>query len=126
MKEVKVVIDIARSARVTLSGDEALRLLAVIREMKGPTRDLTEAYRIIASFEEYYNYSRRRFEDYIFVPKDPRESLEGKTVIQKLRLIRNEGDFVEIVFDRRMDLNAIIEALKTIGCEKVDVISQSF
>ncbi|WP_448578390.1 hypothetical protein [Thermosphaera sp.] len=126
MKEVKLVIDIARSARVTLSRDDALRLLSVIKEVKGSTRDLSEAYRIVASFDEYYNYSRRRFEDYIFIPKDPRESLEGKTVIQKLRLLRNGGDFVEIVFDRRMELKTIIEALKTIGFEKVDVTSQSF
>lgn len=126
MKEVKVVIDIARSARVTLSRDDALRLLTAIKDVKGSTRDLSEAYRIVASFEEYYSYSRRRFEDYIFVPKDPRESLEGRTIIQKLRLLRNGGDNVEIVFDRRVELNTIIEALKTIGFEKVDVTSQSF
>ncbi|MEM2077645.1 MAG: hypothetical protein QXH45_00025 [Thermosphaera sp.] len=126
MKSITVVVDIARSAHVVLGREDALRLLTAIKEARGSTRDLTEAVRIVASFDEYYSYSRRKFEDYIFLPKDPRESLEGRTVLQKLRLMRNGGESVEIVFDRRMDLNAIVEALKTIGFEKVEVTYQSF
>lgn len=121
-----MTIDIAKSAHVVLSKDDALKLLTAIKELKGSTRDLTEAVRIIASFDEYYSYSKKRFEDYIFLPKDPRESLEGRTILQKLRLLRNGGDMVEIVFDRRTDLNSIVNALKTIGFENVEITYQSF
>lgn len=123
---VRILIDLARSPRLTLSREDALRLLSELASTRA-TRDLEEAIRIVRSFDEYLRYSRRRFEEYINVPKDPGDALRGMVVVHRLRLF-TEGDrgMVEIVFDRRVRVDDLVSALKRIGFDEVHVEEQGF
>lgn len=123
--QIKVVVDFAGSPHVVLDKESAVRLLSTLAETIGSSRNLSESIRIVSNFEEYYRLSRKRFEEFIFPPKDPAESLRGYTVVQKLRLTKNGGEYVEIVFDRRIRVELIKEALKKIGYVDVTVERQS-
>ncbi|WP_440060083.1 hypothetical protein ACSU1N_02725 [Thermogladius sp. 4427co] len=121
---VSIVIDFAGSAHLILNKEEAINLLKKIREYVGESNNLAESIRMIENFDEFYRLSRKRFEEYLFPPKDPSESLKGKVVIQKLRFIKDNGDFVEIVFDRRIKIELIKDALSKIGYSEVTIEKQ--
>ncbi|MET1160775.1 MAG: hypothetical protein ABWW65_07435 [Thermoprotei archaeon] len=124
---IKVVIDLAKSPHVSLSRDKALDLLACIEEKIGGSKDLSEATRIINSFDEYYRVSRKRFEEYITPPKDPGEVLMGKAVVHKLRLfVENDSKNVELIFDRRFDISVLEDCLKAIGFNEIIIEKQLF
>jgi len=123
---VKINVDFTGSAHVVLKKEEALSLLNKVSEYIGDSRNLSESLRIIRNFDEYYRLSRKKFEEYLFPPKDPAESLRGLVVIQKIRLMKNKEDLVELVFDRRVETNLLVEALKKIGFDEIIVEKQSF
>ncbi|MCD6300736.1 MAG: hypothetical protein J7L82_01540, partial [Staphylothermus sp.] len=80
MNTVKILIDLAKSPRITVSNDDATKLLECIIEKHGITRDLEEALRIVNNFDEYYRILKKKFEDYISPPKDQREVIEGRVI----------------------------------------------
>ncbi|MEZ0393444.1 MAG: hypothetical protein ABWK00_00120 [Desulfurococcaceae archaeon] len=118
---IDIVVDFARAPHVTLTRERAIKAFEVLKALTG-SRDADEAIRIVSSFDEYYKISRKRFEEYIPLPRDAREALRGGALIQKLRLIKGDGEeLVEIVFDRRVDLGLIVEALKQVGFSSVNI-----
>lgn len=121
MGSITIVLDVAGSPRVILSKEKALELLSEIAKARGHTRDLEEAMRIVRNFDEFYRISKKRFEEYLFPPKDARDALSGKVVVQKLRLIKNGGDLVEIFFDKRVNPADVANFLKRVGYEVVEV-----
>jgi hypothetical protein len=122
---VKIIVDFARSPRITLPLIQAASLLDCIVEKHGSTRDTEEAKRIIASFDDYYAYARRKFHDYLSLPKDPGDSIRGRVVLQKLRLIREgESRSVELVFDRRFSIDLLRECAAKVTGEEVIVERQ--
>uniref|UniRef100_A0A7J3ZKR4 Uncharacterized protein n=1 Tax=Fervidicoccus fontis TaxID=683846 RepID=A0A7J3ZKR4_9CREN len=115
-------IDIGDYKYVVLERAEALRLMTKIKNEKGSTRDLEEAIRIVENFEEYYRYQVRRAQSYIVIPKDTRDLIIGRAVVDKLRLSRKEGkELVEIVFDRRVDTGCILKMLGEMGYTDVSI-----
>ncbi len=123
----KVVIDIAKSPHVVLERSKAVQLLECIANIHGTTRDLEEALRYIKNFDEFYNYLRRKFEDYLTPPKHPRDAILGKVVIHKLRLFKNNGrELVELLFDRRFDLDVLENCLKQVVNDEVVFEKQFF
>jgi hypothetical protein len=124
--ELKIIIDLARSPHVVLDDESSIKLLDCIVKKHGVTRDLEEAMRIVRNFEEFYRYSRKRFEEYLAPPKDQRDVITGRVVVQKLRLLKkNSEKLVEFIFDRRYDLEELINCLKELGFENISIERQS-
>lgn len=122
---IKIIVDLAKSPRVILTRNEALDLLECIEESAWFTRDLGEAVRIIENFSEFYSYVRKKFEEYITLPKDSRDSILGRVIVHKLKLFKEDGrEFVEIVFDRRFSIEHIEKCLKDIGYDEVEIERQ--
>lgn len=115
-EEITVEVDIANCVHVKLEKNLASKLVQVIISKHGTTRDLEETKRVIENFDEYYGILRRRFMDYLTVPKDMAESIRGRTVVHKLRLLK-EGELrvVEIVFDKRVPRNLLVDCLRDLG-----------
>ena len=122
--KVIVEVDLAKYKYVDLPAEEALKLLEVISEEFGRrTQDVSEAMRYIRNFEEFYEYMKKKFKDYIAPPKKPDDFIKGTVVVDKLKLYKSESGErrVVIVFDRRFDLDKLKEALKKLGYEEVEV-----
>ncbi len=116
--KVVVEVDLAKCMHVKLEQEKAIELINALIRSHGIVRDLEEAKRVVENFDEYYSIARRRFESYIVVPKDVTDSLRGRALIHKLRLIIENGrKLVEIVFDKRVREEFIIEILKRLGYE---------
>ncbi len=125
--KIIVEIDLAKSPHVVLERGESLKLINCLMEETGGSRDLAETYRIIENYEEYHRYSRRKFEPYITPPKDHREVVMGRSVIHKLKLFKqDEQKLVEIIFDRRTDLELLKKCLYNIGYEEIEFKKQLF
>ncbi|MGC8953872.1 MAG: hypothetical protein ACP5N5_04040 [Desulfurococcus sp.] len=121
---LKILIDLAKSPRIVLDKEEALRLLTEYAVLK-KSRDLEEAIRIVRNFTEYLGYSRRKFEEYINVPKDPGDALRGRVVVHRIRLFMDGArEMVEIVFDRRINIDELIFILKKMGFTEVVIEEQ--
>ena len=127
MNTVKILIDLAKSPRITITNENAIELLECIIEKHGMTRDLEEALRIVNNFDEYYRILRKKFEDYISPPKNQRDVIEGRVIVHKLKLfIENNEKKIEIVFDRRVNLELLKTCLEEIGYEEIVVEKQLF
>ncbi|MCD6196693.1 MAG: hypothetical protein J7J82_07920, partial [Staphylothermus sp.] len=101
--------------------------LECIIEKHGMTRDLEEALRIVNNFDEYYRILRKKFEDYISPPKSQRDVIEGRVIVHKLKLFtENNEKKIEIVFDRRVNLELLKTCLEEIGYEEIVVEKQLF
>lgn len=121
-EKVTIEVDLASCMHVKLERSKALDLINAIIEAHGITKDLEETIRVVRNFDEYYQIARRRFETYIVIPKDVSESIRGRTVVSKVRLIR-EGDLriVELVFDKRVPQSFIVEMLEKVGFKEVEI-----
>ncbi len=127
MNTVKILIDLAKSPRITITSENAIELLECIIEKHGVTRDLEEALRIMNNFDEYYRILRKKFEDYISPPKNQRDVIEGRVIVHKLKLFtENNEKKIEIVFDRRVNLELLKTCLEEIGYEEIVVEKQLF
>ncbi len=127
MNTVKILIDLAKSPRITITNENAIELLECIIEKHGMTRDLEEALRIVNNFDEYYRILRKKFEDYISPPKNQRDVIEGRVIVHKLKLFtENNEKKIEIVFDRRVNLELLKTCLEEIGYEEIVVEKQLF
>jgi hypothetical protein len=123
MAEAVVRLDLAKYKYVDLPAEKALELLNAIADLIGKrTSDMQEAERYIRNFNEFYEFMRKKFKDYIAPPHRPDDYIRGDVVIDKVRLYM-EGDErrVVLVFDRRIDVELLRKALNKIGYENVRV-----
>lgn len=122
---IRILVDLARSIHVFLPAEKAGEFLEKLGELRGLTLDIRESIRIINSFDEYYRYAKRRMMDYVFIPKDPRDSIEGRVAMQKLRLYyEGEERMAELILDRRVSLELVESALRDIGITDISVERQ--
>ncbi len=129
MAKAVVEVDLAKYKYVDLPAADAEKLLEAMAEVLGRrTQDLNEALRYIRNFEEFYEYMRKKFKDFIAPPKRPEDFIKGTVIVDKVKLYKTEGGEkrVVIVFDRRVDVEKIKEALKNIGYEDVEVKKSLF
>ncbi len=117
MAETVVKVDLAKYKFVDLPAEDAIRLLEAITEKLGrESNDIRETIRYIRNFEEFYEYMQKKFKDYIAPPHRPSDYIKDLVVVDKVKLYKREGERrVVIVFDRRVSLNVIKEALEDIG-----------
>ncbi|AEM39492.1 hypothetical protein Pyrfu_1635 [Pyrolobus fumarii 1A] len=124
MAKIVVEMDLAKYKYVDLPAEEAIKLLETIAEVLGRrTQDLSEAIRYVKNFEEFYEYMRKKFKDFIAPPRRPDDFIKGTVIVDKVRLYKTDtGEKrVVIVFDRRVDIEKLKEALKKIGYEEIEV-----
>lgn len=117
---IRVFIDIASSIHVDMPVEEATRFLELLGSRRWVSKDLSEALRILRSFDEYYESTRKKLLDYIFVPKDPADSITGRSTVQKIRLyVDGEVKRVELILDRRLEPALVKSVLEEMGYRDV-------
>ncbi|ABU81896.1 hypothetical protein [Ignicoccus hospitalis] len=119
MKTIKVVVDGGKYKWVELPREEALKLLEIIEGKLGKSpRDLQETMRYLRHFEEFYRDMQKRFKDFIAPPHSLDDMIRGIVVVDKIAL-KKEGneEIATIVFDRRISVDLLKEALKELGYE---------
>ncbi len=114
--ELVIKIDLGKYKHVDLPADKALELIEKLRKRFPNASDLGEVVRYIRNFEEFYEYMRKKFKDYLPVPHRPDDYIKGVVVVDKVKLYK-EGDEkrVVIIFDRRIDVDVLKEVLGEIG-----------
>jgi len=118
-KTVVVEVDLGKYKSVRLPLEEAEQLLDIVTEKLGfESNDVNETYRILRNFEAFYETMKKKFKDYLVPSKSMNDMILGKVVVDKVKLIK-EGDkrYVVIVFDRRVPVEVIVEALRELGYE---------
>ncbi len=126
MSSVKIILDLANSPHVILKRDEALELFECLYDETGGSRDLEESIRIVESFDEFLRVLKKKFEEYITPQKDQREVITGKAIVHKLKLFKeNDKEQVEIIFDRRFNIEYLKKCLNTMGYEDVIIEKQT-
>ena len=123
MPEAVIRLDLAKYKYVDLDVDKALELLNALAEILGKrTSDMQEVERYIRNFNEFYEFMKKKFKDYLAPPHKPDDYIRGDVVIDKVKLYM-EGDKkrIVIVFDRRIDIDTLRKALEKIGFDSVRV-----
>jgi len=116
--EVVLRIDISKYKYVDLPVEDADKFLERISERIGrETSDIKEVIRYIRNFDEFYEYAKRKFKDYIAIPHRPDDYIRGTAVIDKVKLYKADDGSkrIVIVFDRRIPLDYIKNALEELG-----------
>lgn len=118
-KKITILVDMGKYRHVTLPADEARELLNIISKKLGKrTNDIDEAQRYIANFDVFYEMMKKKFKDSLAPPKSVDDMIRGNIVVDRV-ILAKEGDkrIVTIVFDRRVPLDSIEEALKDLSYE---------
>lgn len=122
---ITIFVDVTKSPRITLELKDASKLIECLESEGYVSVDLLETKTILKSFDEYLRLAKRRFQDYIVPNRDPREVVEGKCIVHKVKLlVKNDLKIAELVLDRRVDLDRIKGCLERIGFIEV-VIEQT-
>ncbi len=119
MAGVKVTVDIGKYKWVRLPLEEAVKLLNKVSELLGwRSGDVDEALRYMEHFDEFYSMMKRKFKEFLVPIKRSSDMIRGRVIVDKLKL-EKEGDqrMVTLVFDRRVDLKVVVDALENMGFE---------
>ncbi len=122
-ESITIRLDLAKYRYVDLPAEKALELLNAVAELLGKrTSDMQEVERYIRNFNEFYEFMKKKFKDYLAPPHKPDDYIRGDVVIDKVRLyIEGDNKRVTLVFDRRVDIELIKRALEKIGYSEVKV-----
>ena len=119
-EEVVVNVSLGGYMWIKLKADEAVKLIEQAYRMGRRTRDLEETMRILRNFEEFYRLQVRKNKSFLTPPKELKEELEGKVLIDKVRLEEKNGErFITILFDKRVKREFVKSLLEKIGFSKV-------
>ncbi len=125
MAKIVVEVDFGKYKNVKLPVDEAEKLIGIITKKLGfESNDVNETYRILRNFDAFYETQKKKFKDYLVPSKSMNDMILGKVIIDKVKLIREDKDYVVLSFDRRVPLEVIVDALRELGYE-VEVKEQS-
>jgi len=115
-KSITVEIDLGKYINVELSLDEAEKFLRELTKKLGyETQDVSERLRYLRNFDVFYEVAKKKFKDYLVPPKSMNDMIKGTVVVDKVRLIKEDGKRVVISLDRRVDINKVVETLKEMG-----------
>jgi len=125
LAKIVVEVDFGKYKNVKLPVDEAEKLIGIITKKLGfESNDVNETYRILRNFDAFYETQKKKFKDYLVPSKSMNDMILGKVIIDKVKLIREDKDYVVLSFDRRVPLEVIVDALRELGYE-VEVKEQS-
>ncbi len=119
MKEIHLKIEPGNYRSVRLELNDAIELLKRVVSLRGiKTKDVNESFRILNNFDEFYEFQKKKFKDYVTPDKDVSDMIRGAVVVDNLKLIKeNNKKIVVITFDRRLKEELIIKALNDMGYE---------
>ncbi|MCE4620731.1 MAG: hypothetical protein F7C33_06905 [Desulfurococcales archaeon] len=125
LAKIVVEVDFGKYKNVRLPVDEAEKLIGIVTKKLGfESNDVNETYRILRNFDAFYETQKKKFKDYLVPSKSMNDMILGKVIIDKVKLIREDRDYVVLSFDRRVPLEVIVDALRELGYE-VEVKEQS-
>lgn len=120
--KITIYVDVAQYPHIKLEQSLALRFIKTVMEKHGITRDLEESMRVVKNFDEYYNIAQRKSGGYLLIIRDPADSIRGKIVIHRIKLMIEGGKkIVEYIIDRRVPMEFLISSLKELGFSEVEV-----
>ncbi|MEM2626808.1 MAG: hypothetical protein QW775_00955, partial [Ignisphaera sp.] len=74
--------------------------------------------RMIEHFETFYDMMRRKFKEYLTPRKDIGDILKKRVLIDKIKLLKRDGNrFVEIIFDKSIGVEEVLNILKNNSIE---------
>ncbi len=120
MAKVAIRVDFSKYKYVDLSLDEALNIVSLLPQALGKDSvDVRETLRFLKNFDEFYEYMRKKFKDYLVPPHKPDDYIRGRVIIDKIKLYKAEDGSkrVVIVFDRNVPLNALKDLFREAGYE---------
>ena len=123
--KIRVEIDLGRYINVRLEAQEAERLIREVTKLLGyESQDASEALRYIRNFDAFYEVMKKKFKDHLAPPKSINDMIMGTVVVDSVKL-EKEGDkrMVTIVFDRRVPVEKVKEALENMGYE-VEIVKR--
>ena len=125
LAKIVVEVDFGKYKNVKLPVDEAEKLIGIVTKKLGfESNDVNETYRILRNFDAFYETQKKKFKDYLVPSKSMNDMILGKVIIDKVKLIREDRDYVVLSFDRRVPLEVIVDALRELGYD-VEVKEQS-
>jgi hypothetical protein len=91
--------------------------MKAIRDSLGRnTEDVNDTIRILEHFDEFYDSMKRRSRDYIAPKKNEADLVKGIAVVEKIRLMKEQGvNKAIIIFDKRVDDELIRKAASEAG-----------
>ncbi len=116
-KSIEIEIDMGKYITVVLPLDEAEKLLREItRKLGYETQDVSETLRYLRNFDAFYEVMKKKFKDYLVPPKSMNDMIKGTVIVDRVKLIKEgESKLAALTFDRRVDLDKIVEVLKDMG-----------
>ncbi len=97
--------------------EEALRVLGYLRDRRGGSEDVEDSIRILENFDYFYAYARKKLKEYIAPKKSEADMLSGRVTVDKMKLEVDGEKRVTIVFDKRVGIEEVVEALRSVGLE---------
>ncbi len=115
-EEVVVEVDMAKYKHVDLPLERAIEFLERLAELRD-SPDIAESLRYLRNFDEFYEYMRKKFKDYIAPPHRPEDYIRGRATVDKLKLyVGDNGEKrVTIILDRRVKLEDVKRVLEGMG-----------
>lgn len=119
MRKIKLVRNFTGYTYIECSCEDAIKLLTYLKEAYGRnTSDIDDTLRILNNFNYFYDMMRRKFKDFISPKKEERDLIKGLVIVDKLKLFRkNDAELVQLVLDKRVELNLVFNILKELGMD---------
>ena len=120
MAKVTIRVDFSKYKYVDLSLDEAINIISLLPQAMGKDSvDVRETLRFLKNFDEFYEYMRKKFKDYLVPPHKPDDYIRGRVVIDKIKLYKAEDGSkrVVIVFDRGVPQSILERLFREAGYE---------
>ncbi|MET1100923.1 MAG: hypothetical protein ABWW69_00370 [Pyrodictiaceae archaeon] len=118
MSEYTIGVDLAKYKYVDLELDEAKKFINALKSVVGRGEaDFREVGRYLENFDEFYNYMKKKFKDFLAVPHKPDDYIRSNVVVDKVKLYIDDNGKrrVVLVLDRSVSFDEIKEALKALG-----------
>lgn len=113
--KVRIFKTIGDYIAIEVEAQKAVNVIEVLRNGLGRGgEDVWDALRMIQHFDTFYDLMRRKFKEYLTPRKDVGDILKKRVLIDKIKLVKRDGNkFVEIVLDKSISLNEVLNILKS-------------
>ncbi|MEM1525472.1 MAG: hypothetical protein QXH10_06755 [Ignisphaera sp.] len=117
--KVKISKTIGDYVAMEVPAEEAVNIINILQDGLGRGgEDTRDAIRMIEHFETFYDMMRRKFKEYLTPRKDIGDILKKRVLIDKIKLLKRDGNrFVEIIFDKSIGVEEVLNILKNNSIE---------
>ncbi|MEM1644366.1 MAG: hypothetical protein QXL96_00620 [Ignisphaera sp.] len=112
--KVRLFKTIGNYVAIEVPAEKAVNIINILCAGLGRGgEDVKDAIRMIEHFETFYDLMRRKFKEYLTPRKDVGDILKKRVLIDKIKLLKRDGNkFVEIIFDKSISLEEVLDILK--------------